>query len=222
MATKILCAALALVLVACGGGSNDAPPGPKPTSLVVIGNSLAFVPDQPGWSPGRGMAATSVATDYVHVLAAELGIAQPVARNFASLERNADDPVNAIDLTTPIADQIKVQTTGIDVATAVVVELGDNSPSGQSATFATNYGLLLDALPAHHSLTCVSTWWEDAAKDATIKAACKAHGGTFVFIGDIYPARKDVAAPGENPAIWAHPHDPSMASIAARIKPAIF
>lgn len=230
--STIILAALA-ALAGCGGGGSGGGTGPASlspktaaTSLVAIGNSLTFVPEQAGWAPGRGMAASTLATDYVHVAAQALGLPVGTQRNAASLELPADDPINAIDTVTPIPQQIAAAVAGIDSGTDVVVELGDNAwkpPATPYQEFAANYAALLDAVTAQHphGLACVSTWWADAAKDAMIAAECAAHGGAFVAIGDIFPTRTDAPAPGEDPRIWGHPHDPSMAIIGARVAAAL-
>lgn len=228
MTRALILAALA-ALAGCGGGGTGEPTAPASvptkaaaTSLVAIGNSITFVPDQAAWSPGRGMAASTLATDYVHVAAQAIGLPVTAQRNAASLELPAADPINTIDSTTPLAQQITRAVEGIDSGSNVVVELGDNAwkpPATPYQEFAANYAALLDAIASRrpHGLVCVSTWWADAAKDSMLAAECAAHGGAFVFIGDIFPARADVAAPGEDPRIWGHPHDPSMAIIGARV-----
>lgn len=215
MKTTLAILALAC-LQACGGGSDA--PAPRAAQLMVIGNSLATHPITAslGWDHVSGMAASDAAHDYAHLVAAARG-ESVVARNFASLERNPADPINTIDTTTPMKLLIESFVAGIDVSTDVVVQLGDNAPVGGSADFTTNYMALLDALPPHRSLVCVSTWWQDDAKDAMIKASCAAAGGVYVYIGDIYPTRKDVIPAGQNSGVAEHPHDPSMAAIAARI-----
>jgi Rieske Fe-S protein len=68
---------------------------------------------------------------------------------------------------------------------------------------------------------CVSTWWEEPSKDAVIASACEAHGGRYVYIGDILtdPANRDrLEGPQYTDAsVQDHPHDWSMARIAERI-----
>lgn len=231
MAKFILGAAMALVLAGCGGGGADpaptktatsAPPAPTPTTLHIIGNSITYVPAAPGteWDHSSGMAASSAATDYAHLVGAGLGIV-PVISNFASLERNPADPINTIDTATPMADQIKAQTQGIDAHSIVVIELGDNAPQGGSPDFTANYGQLLDAVTPNAKLICIGTFWLDAAKDNMIAAACSAHHGTYVYIGDVTgdPANRDLLDGPQYPtfAINHHPHDWSMAVIAKRV-----
>lgn len=222
MAKFILGAAMALVLTACGGGSSDAPPttGTK-QSLLVIGNSLAIHPVAPslGWNHESGMAASDVAHDYVHLTATQLGIPLKAVRNEASIERNPADPINTIDTSTPMGELIATATQGIDSQTDVVVQLGDNVGDAQMPDFSIDYPRLLDAVidSKPHSLVCTSRWWAETTIDAMMQAACIAHGGKFVYIGDIYPVRTDVIQPGEDHGVSEHPHDPSMAIIADRL-----
>lgn len=242
MAKFILGAAMALVLAGCGGSGDSpaptpptppaslpaapAPPPPVPTTLHIIGNSITYIPAAPGteWDHSSGMAASSAATDYAHLVATGLGL-EPVISNFASLERDPADPINTIDTTTPMADQIKAQTQGIDAHTIVVIELGDNAPQGGSPDFTTNYGKLLDAVTPNTKLVCVGTFWLDELVDLMIQAQCTAHHGTYVYIGDITgdPANRDLLDGPQYPtfAINHHPHDWSMAVIAKRVLAAV-
>jgi hypothetical protein len=227
MAGRILAAMLAACVAGCGGGGGSSDPAPAPppvkaTSLVAIGNSLTFIPDQADWSPGRGAAASDLAHDYVHVAASGMGLTVSAQRNFARAERPANDPNNTPADMAPMAQQIASQTAGIDASTDVVVLLGDNAwtgPSPEYDQFVANYAALLAAIEAEHphALYCLSTWWINTAKDAMISAACTAHGGRYVFIGDIYPTRQDVIPASEDPNLLGHPHDWSMAAIAQRI-----
>jgi len=211
-----LAALAAAVLTACGGGGSDAEPVPPasvdlpaPTSLVVIGNSITLHPinESIQWTHASGMAASDAAHDYAHLVAAGLGLSTVSARNVAVLERAETADLSLI----PSA------TSGIDARTAVVLQLGDNAVVTGSPAFTASYSALLAAVSARQSLVCLSTWWWDSGKDAMIKAQCEAHGGRYVFIGDIYPTRADVIPAGENPAVVDHPHDPSMAVIAQRV-----
>jgi len=214
-----LASLITAVLTACGGGGSDAEPAPPappatvglpaPTSLVVIGNSITMHPISEAiqWNHASGMAASDAAHDYAHLIAAGLGLPTVSARNVALLER-----AETADLSL-----IPAATSGIDAQTAVVVQLGDNAVVTGSPAFTASYVALLDAVSARQSLICLSTWWWDSGKDAMIKAQCEAHGGHYVYIGDIYPTRADVIPADEHPAIVDHPHDASMAVIAQRV-----
>ncbi len=205
---------VSLVLASWGGAgsANDT----TPTKLVVIGNSLTVHGVAPGlWDHVSGMAASDADHDFAHLVGRGLGL-PATAINFADLERNPADAINKIDFNTPVEAEIAADTASIDARTVVVVQLGDNAPAG-STDFPAAYAKLLDAAARARSLICVSTWWLNPTKDASIKTACEAHGGRYVFIGDIYPARQDALVQGEDPAVMRHPHDSAMAEIAVRL-----
>jgi hypothetical protein len=180
---------------------------------VFIGNSISysFPTATLQWNHASGMAASSAQTDYAHMTAAALNIGAPSITNFAGLER---DPATNV----PVIPQV---TAGIDSSTAVTIELGDNATAADLPAFSTAYNSLLDAASHGRSLVCVSTWWQDASKDATIKSACESHGGTYVYIGDVRtdPANRDHLDGPQyaDASVNDHPHDWSMAQIAARI-----
>ena len=194
------------------------PPPPPPSSspnyakAVFIGNSITYSLASPamGWDHTSGMAASSAATDYAHLVAAALKVDSPNITNFSPLERNPSANISGIaEVTAPI-----------DASTAVTVELGDNVPLDKLAEFSTAYNALLDAIHGK-SLVCVSTWWVEPSRDAVIKSACDAHGGKFVYIGDVRPDpnnRDHLDGPQyADPAVEDHPHDWSMARIAERV-----
>ena len=149
-------------------------------------------------------------TGFAYVAAA-LGVESPSITNFSALERD------------PAANKwlIPDYTAGIDSATAVTIELGDNVALARLSEFADAYDALLAAADHGRSLVCVSTWWEEPSKDAVIASACEAHGGSYVYIGDILtdPANRDRLEGPQytDPSVQDHPHDWSMARIAERI-----
>jgi len=218
--------AAAVTLTACGGGDGAMPLAPSPaklaapTSLHVIGNSITYIAQSADWPRSSGMAASSVATDYAHLVAAGMGITEPVIGNYATLEANSSDPINTLSPES-MAALVGQASAGVDAHSAVVVELGDNALAGGSAAFAANYGRLLDAVAGAQVLVCVGTYWFDAGKENIIKTVCAAHGGRYVYVGDIYtrPGNTDFTTGVQyaNPAINRHPHDGSMAIIASRV-----
>lgn len=210
--------ALSLILTACltacgGGGSEEvqAAQAVQPLTMNFIGNSLTYHPVIPGtdWDHASGMAASDWSKDYAHVAAADLGLGL-VVQNFADLERQGAE----------YTASIPARTAGIDGHTIVVVELSDNATTGDPA-WPTAYSALLDAVSARHSLYCLTTWWRDATKDAMITAACTAHGGLVVSIGDVRidPANRDHTEGRQytDSGINGHPHDWSMAVIGHRL-----
>jgi hypothetical protein len=203
LSSSLITLSLVLVLAGCGGSEAQPP-------LVTIGNSLTRMPPTPEyhWTHDWGADASDQAHDYAHVTGTILDSSSVSATNVADLEFT---PAQSHDLIAPATANVE--------GANVVVELGDNAEAGGTQDFADAYGALLDAVVAKHphKLVCTSTWWRDDGKDALEHAACEAHGGTWVYIGDIFPVRTDVIDPNGDPGIELHPHDPSMAIIAARV-----
>lgn len=221
----LLVAAVVSALSACGGGSAPsstqtlpliAKSAITPTDLRVIGNSLTMHPPRPdiGWAGNWGMAASTQAKDFAHVAAAKLVI-PVVASNFSGLETDSATYI----------PHIPEVTGSITASTVVVVQLGDNVQPQIIPAFDPAYGKLLDAVAARGQLICLSSWWEYAARDAVIKKQCEAHGGHYLYIGDIYrmagnPDRLEKQW-SASPVIDAHPHDWGMNKIAERIAAAV-
>lgn len=209
--------ACALVaLTACGGGGTEDPQElPK---LLVLGNSITFAPATPSlpWDHGSGMAASDAAHDFAHLVGTSLGAAVS-AINVSRQGLEGNGIVDAINQVTvyPVTAAIAEDIAGVDAQTTVIVELGDNVQD--IAAFTPVYGQLLDAASKGRRLVCLSTWWRNDAKDAMMKTACLAHGGAWVFIGDILPVRQDDVGRYSNPAVDGHPHDWSMGMIAQRV-----
>lgn len=194
--------AICLSLSACGGGGSETPKvvKPEPTNLVVIGNSISYVPPsggivQPGvFAGGWGMAASSIDKDYAHIVSSTLRLPLLV-ENHAELEINPFAPLPMLPITS---------------TTIVVVELGDNG-------LPAKYAELLASVKHAHTLVCVSTWWPNAARDAVIERECTKAGGQYAWIGDLWPVRKDLVGTYENVTVDNHPQDWGMAHIAERV-----
>ncbi|MEJ6024291.1 hypothetical protein [Ramlibacter sp. PS4R-6] len=187
------------------------PPQAQFSDLLVIGNSITKIGPNAmvGWTGDWGMAASSADKDFAHLTAAALHLPL-TALNFSPLEKNPADNVW----------QIPSYVQAATPRTAVVVELGDNVPLASVPAFGAAYGLLLDALHVA-KLACVSTWWKEESRDAVIEQACKAHGGKYVYIGDIYPQRADDIGRYADVDVDRHPHDWSMRVIAERVTAAL-
>jgi hypothetical protein len=207
--TTVLLVATTIALTGCGVTRPA-------TDVLVIGNSITFVAPTPDvqWSGDWGMAASSQRSDFSHLVANTLGLPLS-ASNLATLERT---PANAKTILAPFAAKVHP-------GTIAVVELGDNVPAGTLGAFKPGYDALLDTVQHARNLVCTSTFWAKPDYDAAIEASCTAHGGTYLYIGDIRtdPANPDyVGAPAfANPAVDGHPHDWSMGQIALRVLRAV-
>ncbi len=182
-----------------------------PTDLVVIGNSLTRHGQLPtvDWYGDWGMAASVSSKDFSHLVSTSLNLPLSAAINFSTLETS---PITVLD-----SDILSI-VAPVKQSSMVVVELGDNVSTLE--VFSPQYSKLLDSVSQARLLVCTSTWWKDINKDAVIQAACAAHGGQYVFIGDIYtdPTNQDKqGVQFSNAGVNAHPHDWSMAKIAERI-----
>jgi hypothetical protein len=225
---KALCALSgALILSACGIASSQSAsesekqPDVTPTGhvrIAIIGNSITSHWAKPdvGWFQSNGMAASNVAHDFAHLLIHKIRAtaADSYVRNFYPFETDSKGAADNIASLTPvIADPPEI----------VVIELGDNVAGRNPmklAAFDSNYAALLDKVKGAKKLFCLSTWWERRFTDMIIEHQCKAAGGTFVYIGDIYvdPINRDLSLPHYPGAfVDKHPKDYSMQRIAFRL-----
>jgi alpha-galactosidase len=199
---------LALLLSGCGGA-------PGPANLLVIGNSITLhgVNANIGWYGNWGMAASAEANDFAHLTAAALRL--PVSVRNLGIEVHPEQAQPAIS---ELASQVT------PVKTVVVVELGDNAWPDGMADFRSAYAQLLADTGNGYSLLCLSTWWNRSEVDEAIEQECVAHGGLYVYIGDILtdpqnPDRQSTAF--ADPNVNQHPQDWGMARIAERVVAAI-
>lgn len=196
---RAFCLLSICVVYLAGCGSS------KPTSLLIIGNSITFHGPDPavGWSGDWGMAAPSAATDFSHLAASGLNV--PLSVSNLGIER---DPENALP-------EIPILAKNVGPGTAVVLELGDNVLSAGVVAFSQAYDQLAAAVSKGNSLVCVSTWWQNPDVDNVIKAGCEGNGGRYVFIGDLRtdPANTDLQTieysnwqVNDHPRQWGHQH----------------
>ncbi len=104
----------------------------------------------------------------------------------------------------------------------LVVQLGDNATQGVPA-FMDRYRAMLRTLKPQR-LVCVSTFWNDPARDAAIYDACTEARGEYVFIGDLFADRRNTDLTekvSDNADVNRHPHDWAMARIAERVMKAM-
>jgi len=200
---------LVVSLLGCGGSQSS-----TTSNLVVIGNSITRRPPLASidWSGDWGMAASSADKDFAHLSASQLGNLPLYATYSIPLEQAAP---------TAYAD-IAELASHVNRGSIVVVELGDNVPRNQAGleAFRPIYQNLLNSVNKGQKMLCLSTFWTNADLNTVIKSECEAHGGQYVFIGDIVsdPSNPDyLTQTFTNVDVQAHPHDWGMARIADRV-----
>jgi hypothetical protein len=154
------------------------------------------------------MAAPFAAEDFSHLVAATRGVSLSV--NNLSIE---SDPSGALS-------QLPAIVSKIDPSTDVILEFGDNVHTISRDAFGSAYDQLATAVATGHRLVCLSTFWQNPNVDSAIKASCEAHGGHYVYIGDIFtdaenPDRQSTAY--SNWMVNIHPQSWGHARIAERI-----
>jgi hypothetical protein len=216
----------ALCLGACGVESSQSASDFKSQTaqaatdgirIAIIGNSITSHAIKPsvGWTHVSGMAASSIQQDYAHLLLAKIGAkpSESYVRNFYPFETDANGAAANIASLTPVM---------ADAPDTVVIELGDNvSARSPVNLFAFNdrYAQLIAKVKPAKNLFCLSTWWGSKYADWIIERQCKAGGGKYVYIGDIYPDQV-ASAPAPHFAeagVEKHPKDVAMQRIAYRL-----
>jgi len=215
--------------------SNEARVLPR---WLAIGNSITQhgPSERLSWfGENRGMAASSVATDYVHVLRSKLQ---------ASHAENATDLKIAGRLSKLSAGTIEAMHTVLsDFQTwrpdLVTIQLGENdrlNEIGGEDEFEKRYRVLVDALlqiPNPPLIICTGVWTpstpadsadskryepgsEARIKDDIIERICKDKGLHFVSITPI-ATTAGTAGWGDHPGVRWHPNDSGMEGYAEAI-----
>lgn len=200
---------------------SKAQAAPNPTQLTEIaflGNSLTLhAPlESIGWNGNFGMAASTLSSDYTHVLLEYLKIQTTNAyiRNtypFEVAENSAPDLINSIN-------NVK-----FNKNTFIIIQLGDNVKNDPQsiANFKNSLSELINHLSTKtKNIFCISTWWKKNAVDAVIQEICTRNHSPYIFIGDIMsypgnPDRKKITYP--HPGVNSHPQDWEMKQIAKRV-----
>lgn len=189
--------------------------------IVFVGNGLTLHEPHPeiGWVGAHGMAASSLAKDYVHMTLSKLGIEDRdvFIQNFHSFETDRSVADKHIWSLKSVFDQ---------KPSALIIQLGDSvTTQEQLNNFAHNMKLLVGEAVMHvGKVYCLSSWWHSEAKDYVIQTISHMYGATYVFIGDLYnhPDNSDRKESLHwHLGIQAHPQDWGMEQIAARLVSAI-
>jgi len=195
----------------------------KPQKILFVGNSLTSHGPKADidWHGDWGMAATSADKDYVHVvtkaLAAKQG-ATPVimVKNVADFERNHV----GYDIAGKFADAAGFK------ADLVILCIGENVAALKTAEAQAKYQeqvtALLKTLRSNPKAQIIvrSSFWANTVKDAAMRQACEAVGGTFVDISALSKDEKNYARserPYKHAGVANHPGDRGMAAIAEEI-----
>lgn len=186
----------------------------KAERVLVLGNSITRHGPAPkiGWTGDWGMAASAEEKDFVHLLLLGLGSPDFRAKNIADFERMPDYDV-----------QERLKGEWSFKPTLVIVAIGENV--SDAPAFKSRLPKLLEAAKATGARLVVrSCFWADATKDAILREACAAAGGTFV---DLSALSKDESLYArsersfDNAGVAAHPGDKGMRAIADAILAAL-
>ena len=218
---------LLLVLIALLCCATTASAQGKTQKVLFVGNSITKHGPKADidWHGNWGMAATSADKDYVHLviqsLAAKQG-AQPevMVKNVADFERNHV----GYDIVGKFADAAAFK------ADLIILCIGENvaalkTPEAQ-AKYQERVTDLLKTLKANPQAAVIvrSSFWANTAKDAAMRQACEAVGGTFVDISALSKDEKNYARserPYKHAGVANHPGDRGMAAIAEAIVKAV-
>ncbi|MCH3998895.1 MAG: SGNH/GDSL hydrolase family protein [Lachnospiraceae bacterium] len=209
-------------------------------NILFIGNSITrHEITSYWWSDGRGMAATSQDTDYVHqtesLLTDKLEELKPGAKgingyafNYSVWETNAHDRAQ----TYPVMDKYMTEGGGLDV---VVLQLGENvsDASTDDSTYESDYAELIQHIKEEApfaQIITVGDFWADDTKDAVKKSVAEEVGVTYVDLAEIqddpnYEAGMGTTVQGDDgneheidhSGVAKHPGDTGMKWIAKKI-----
>lgn len=195
----------------------------KANRILFLGNSITR---NVGWmEDDRGMAASALEKDYVHVLAnslAELTGKKPalLVANIADFERNSA----TYDVQSKLKEHLAFK------ADIVVVAIGENTPGFATEEAKTKFkDAVIKLLTAFKNngqpaLFVRSCFWADATKDELLKQACLAVGGVFVDMSSLDKDESNYARSERSfthAGVAGHPGDKGMKAIADALLKAI-
>lgn len=196
-------------------------------NLLILGNSITLHAPAPhiGWAGNWGMAASSEANDFAHLLAADLGKSSGtkptlITRNIADFERAHD----TFDIAKTLKTELSFR------ADIVVVAIGENvaepTTDDAKAKYAAAFAQLLKHLSdsGKPSIFVRGSFWSSPAKDEIMKKAAIDAGATFVDIAGLGRDPSNAASAErkiEHPGVAGHPGDKGMKAIADALFAAI-
>jgi hypothetical protein len=202
---------VAIAILSCGSSTDVPATIPGIHKILILGNSITLHGPSPeiGWTGDWGMAATSAARDYAHVVAAHVPGAALEIHNISTLETNPElFALHSLDSSLAQAPDL------------VIVELGDNARD--ASTFRTAYQALMSRIVAAQParILCTTTWWGGGTIDAVIRSACTGPTARVVEIGDLYANPLNRAASERSSldsGVAIHPGDRGMTELANAI-----
>ncbi len=191
--------------------------------MVFIGDSITqhgIVLNPLHWDHVSGMAATSAAKDYVHLVVSGLEQAMP--------HRQVQFKIFTPQAYAPAIKQLGQ--VGEFRPDLVVVQLGEHEYGNKEtqAQLQTACQKLiggLQALPSHPQVICTGAWQPDgglpytgwaATVEKTVRAVCQKEGAGFVSMEDVAHNPK-YRGWGQHPGVRWHPNDLGHAMYAQRI-----
>ncbi|MBN2293432.1 MAG: SGNH/GDSL hydrolase family protein [Pirellulales bacterium] len=195
--------------------------------ILFLGNSITKHGDAPriGWHGVRGMAASTLEKDYVHVAAAAITKKQGTApeimvETIAAFERDFTN----YDVAKNLKEALKFK------PDTLVLAIAENVPplktEQSQAQFKASVLKLLSTFKADSNPAIIvrSGFWPDKTKDEILRQVCKQVGGTFVDISDLAKDESNYARSErdyKHAGVAAHPGDKGMKAIADAILKAI-
>jgi len=187
--------------------------------ILFLGNSITLHGPKAsiGWTNNCGMAASALEKDYVHILSRAVGTVTGTAP--VTMVQNISDFEKRYE-TYDLALLTKAQEFKADT---IIVAIGENVPALASeeakAKFKASVLKLLTALKGSNNPTILvrSSFWQNKAKDETLKQACEEAGGVFVDISGLSKDESHFARSERSYAhsgVAAHPGDKGMQAIA--------
>ncbi len=223
--TSLRSSVIAAFILACVVVQASAQTGYR--KVLFLGNSITKHGPKAdiGWTGNWGMAATTEANDYVHLVTKALtekaGAAPEVmVKNIVDFER----AYSGYDVAAKMKDAIEFK------ADLIILAIGENVPGLKTPEDKTklqaSLTTLLSALKGERKPTILvrSCFWANAAKDEALQQACIAVGGVYVNISSL---GKDEAnygrseRPYKHAGVANHPGDKGMAAIAAALVKAV-
>ncbi len=195
--------------------------------VLFLGNSITKHGPKADidWSGNWGMAASTEANDYVHLVTKALTEKagkdpEAMVKNIADFER----AYAGYDVAAKLKDAVDFH------ADLIILAISENVRELKTAEdktkFQASVTTLLQTLKGEHKTTILvrSCFWANAAKDEALQQACAAVGGIYVNIGSLSKDEANYARserPFKHAGVANHPGDKGMAAIAAALVKAV-